>query len=116
MITLEEAELALSFRRQLNEKIETFNQKLKESEQQERELQILVTKTEAAKVKFEKQAAEYREMLQNLRKQIELERGQLRAEESARNKYLLRSIRISKTLECLPVQVFAHKEKKTEDV
>ena len=103
MISEEEVELALSFKCQLNEKIAYFNQKQIEIKNQEKELQILLIATEKAKEKFEKQAIEYRNTLKRLKEQIAFEREQLRAEESARNDYLLRSNRNSKSTACLPI-------------
>ena len=74
MISDEEVELALSFKRQLNEKIDLFKQKQIEIDKLEKELNILLTETEKAKEKFEKQAVDYRNTLKTLREQIVFER------------------------------------------
>ena len=74
MISDEEVELALSFKRQLNEKIDLSKQKQIEIDKQEKELNILLIETEKAKEKFEKQAVDYRNTLKTLREQIVFER------------------------------------------
>ena len=106
MISDEDLELIQSFKRQIDEKINIFNEIHAAVLQQEQELRILKQKTEDAKLEFDKQANEYKNTLSMLRTQIKFEREMLRSEEEARNKYLLRSNRNSNTLVYLPAITF----------
>ena len=106
MISDEDLELIQSFKRQIDEKINIFNEIHAAVLQQEQELRILKQKTEDAKLEFDKQANEYKNTLSMLRTQIKFEREMLRSEEEDRNKYLLRSNRNSNTLVYLPAITF----------
>ena len=106
MISDEDLELIQSFKHQIDEKINIFNEIHAAVLQQEQELRILKQKTEDAKLEFDKQANEYKNALSMLRTQIKFERETLRSEEEARNKYLLRSNRNSNTLVYLPAITF----------
>ena len=106
MISDEDLELIQSFKRQIDEKINIFNEIHAAVLQQEQELRILKQKTEDAKLEFDKQANEYKNTLSMLRTQIKFEREMLRSEEEARNKYLLSSNRNSNTLVYLPAITF----------
>ena len=77
MLSQEECELIVSFKRQLEGKIELYNEKQKEIDNKEKELQILTDEI----AKSQQIIKEYKETLSLLRKQIVFERDQLRAEE-----------------------------------
>ena len=91
MISQEECELIVSFKRQLEEKIDLYNKKQEEIDKQGKELQILTDEI----AKSQEIIKEYKETLSLLRKQIVFERDQLRAEETARHNQVLRNIRSS---------------------
>ena len=105
MISAEELDLICSFKRQLSEKIEYFAELQKDVHQKEQELLILNTKYESDKARYEREMDEYKKTLERFRDQIEFEKAALKSEEIARNNYILRSQRNSKTLQCLPAQV-----------
>ena len=97
MLSQEECELIVSFKRQLEEKIDLYNKKQEEIDKQEKELQILTDEI----AKSQQIIKEYKETLSLLRKQIVFERDQLRAEETARHNQVLRNIRSSASVPCI---------------
>ena len=82
MLSQEECELSVSFKRQLEEKIDLYNKKQEEIDKQEKELQILTDEI----AKSQQIIKEHKETLSLLRKQIVFKRDQLQAEETARHK------------------------------
>ena len=101
MITPEEVELCRSFKKQIDNSIKQFSENKAAIELQERELMILKQKNEEAMDSFNIHMDKCRKILATLKNQIAFKREVLRAEQQARNKYLLRSKRKSKTLDNL---------------